>query len=393
MRVSSGVVAIVTVVITIATPGIAGAATSLGGEAQLSAVTCLPNGCTAAGDYVNAAGVEVPLVEHRSGSTWAIQTAPAPTGAVSSSLSGVSCAAGMRPSKSNCEAVGSFTDSTGAQMAFSEFRRKRAGAVQTVPVPPGTESSNLSAVSCIGTDFCMAVGSDTNSKGVKAPLAEEGPFWTSETPPIPTGAKSSSLSSVSCVLSPLACTAVGSYTLKNGTRETLVDQWMPSGGWYLETSVNPSGATSSDLLGVSCVTDTCSGVGDETVSGATSTLAEQGLGTTWELETTPNPTGSSSELSAVSCDPTYSCVAVGADQNSTSDQAFAETWDGAQWMLQTTAIPKGAVADDLLGVSCTTTSACTAAGDRTNTNGDQIPLVEVWNGTSWAVQKTPKPPT
>jgi hypothetical protein len=394
MRVTSGVIAIVTVATTVAMPGIAEAATPPGSQAQFSAVTCQANGCTAAGDYVNSAGLEAPLVEHRSGTKWAVQAAPAPVGAESSSFSGVSCAAGTPRSGGGCEAVGSVTDSTGAPMAFSESRSKKKWAIQTVQVPSETERSDLSAVSCTQARFCMAVGSYTNSKGVTAPLAEEGgyPTWVPETPPVPTGAKSSDLSSISCVPSPLACTAVGSYTIKGGIQETLVDEWFPSGGWYLQTSVNPPDAASSDLLGVSCVTDTCTAVGDKTASGATSTLAEQGLGSTWELQTTPNPPGASSGLDAVSCDPSYSCIAVGVNQDPTVDQAFAEIWDGTQWTLQTTASPKGVVADELLGASCTATSACTAAGDYTDSNGDQLPLVEVWNGTSWAVQKIAKLP-
>jgi hypothetical protein len=45
---------------------------------------------------------------------------------------------------------------------------------------------------------------------------------------------------------------------------------------------------------------------------------------------------------------------------------------------------------ELAGVSCTGSSACTAAGNYTNGVGNPVPLVERWDGTSWTVQAGPE---
>lgn len=43
------------------------------------------------------------------------------------------------------------------------------------------------------------------------------------------------------------------------------------------------------------------------------------------------------------------------------------------------------------GISCTASSACTAAGYQETSTGTTETLAEAWNGTSWTVQTTPNP--
>jgi len=69
---------------------------------------------------------------------------------------------------------------------------------------------------------------------------------------------------------------------------------------------------------------------------------------------------------------------------------LAERWNGTAWAIERTPNPAGSTASALNGVSCTSATACTAVGDYyTSTN--PLPLVERWNGTAWAVQPVPSP--
>jgi len=42
---------------------------------------------------------------------------------------------------------------------------------------------------------------------------------------------------------------------------------------------------------------------------------------------------------------------------------LAEQWDGTAWSIQTTPNPRGELTSALAAVSCTTSTACTAAGE------------------------------
>src|SRR4051794_16726525 len=63
---------------------------------------------------------------------------------------------------------------------------------------------------------------------------------------------------------------------------------------------------------------------------------------------------------------------------------------GASWLEQSTPIPPGAKTWQLNGVSCTTTSVCTAVGDFANSAGTH-PLAERRSGETWSVQAVPEP--
>jgi len=71
---------------------------------------------------------------------------------------------------------------------------------------------------------------------------------------------------------------------------------------------------------------------------------------------------------------------------------FSERWDGARWHLQTVPVPTGSPGSLLTGVACTSPSACTVVGFRTDNSGNPVgPLAERWNGTGWSIQSTPNP--
>ena len=70
---------------------------------------------------------------------------------------------------------------------------------------------------------------------------------------------------------------------------------------------------------------------------------------------------------------------------------MAEVWNGSSWAIQSTPNPSGAKNPVLNAVSCTSSTACTAAGDYTISAGVRVPLAEVWDGSGWSIQSTPAP--
>ncbi len=289
------------------------------------------------------------------------------------------------------------TLTTAAPGTLAERWNGRRWRIQSTPNPSGATTSTLSDVSCVSREVCTAVG-DYVSAGGTLTLAEawDGTGWTIQPTPNPSGSTSINLSGVSCV-SASACTAVGDYVSAAGTL-TLAEAWDGT-SWTIQPTPNPSGSTNSNLSGVSCASATsCTAVGSFSDSTGTFTLAERWDGTSWTIQSTANPTGAGPFLSRVSCTSSSHCTAVGAYDESAchsgqpcTELTLAEAWDGTSWTIQPTPNPAGAAYSDLIGVSCTSAAACTAVGQHADSNGFPVTLAEDWDGTSWTIQSTPNP--
>ncbi len=231
-------------------------------------------------------------------------------------------------------------------------------------------------------------------------LAErwDGTGWTIQATPNPTNAQTSVLSGVSCT-SATACTAVGSYYLGGGVSKTLAERWDGT-AWTIQPTPNPNAQTSV-LSGVSCTSATaCTATGNLYGSpprGPGLTLAEAWDGTTWTIQPTPNPSdlysSSGPTLPGVSCTSATACTTVGAYLNTAFNRVtLAERWDGTTWAVQPTPNPTGTRASFLNGVSCSSATGCTAVGNYTNSTGFSAGvLAELWDGTTWTIQPTPSP--
>jgi hypothetical protein len=321
------------------------------------------------------------------GTKWAIE--PNPTGAQSSGLSGVSCA-----SATACSDFGWYG---ATRVTSTEFWNGSKWTIELPPNPPGASSSGLHGVSCTSATACTAVGHYVNSAATGWTLAEiwNGSKWTFELPPNPPRAKNSGLSGVSCT-SATACTAVGHYVNSADTRVTLAEIWNGS-KWTFELPPNPPSASSSGLSGVSCTSATsCTAVGGYTNRAETrwSTLAEVWNGSKWTIKLTANPNGVRSGLTAVSCASATACTAVGEWVKSTGmgGLTLAEVWSGSKWAIEPTANPNGVGRSGLTGVSCVSATACTAVGWYGYGGATQVTLVEIWNGSKWAIEPTPNAP-
>lgn len=147
------------------------------------------------------------------------------------------------------------------------------------------------------------------------------------------------------------------------------------------------------LLSVSCARPrACEGVG-QTVDarGNIRSLAEAWNGSRWKVQTVPSFDDPVTSLTAVSCSGPNSCDAVGSFQGTNNGGVFAEHWDGSTWTVQLMPGVRGATVF-LNAMSCAARNACTAVGFDVNNRTDaEVPLVEVWDGSSWRVQKSPTP--
>jgi hypothetical protein len=248
-------------------------------------------------------------------------------------------------------------------------------------------------VSCSSATACTAVGYSESSAGATMMLAEQwnGTKWAIQSTPNP--GSQPELNGVSCS-SATACSAVGDYSNSSAAQVTLAERWNGT-KWVVQSTSNPSGGQFIDLLGVSCSSATaCTAAGDyENSSGVFVTLAERWNGTKWAVQSTPNPSGGQfSDLLRVSCSSATACTAAGHYDNGVpAEVTLAERWNGTKWVIQSTPNPSGAEASYLYEVSCPSATACTAAGLYANSSGVFVTLAEQWNGTKWSVQSTPNP--
>jgi hypothetical protein len=177
-----------------------------------------------------------------------------------------------------------------------------------------------------------------------------------------------------------------------------VERWNGT-RWSIQSTPNPSHANSarvSYLGGVSCASTTrCTAVGHSgNISGTSgATLTERWDGASWTIQRTPHPADAAvSFLSAVSCVSPRSCTAVGFFTNRASGGGtLAERWNGTGWAIQRTPTPAAAAAVQLVGVSCPSARTCTAVGYFTIITGIDVMLAERWNGTGWSIQRTAYP--
>jgi hypothetical protein len=369
MRLRTKLMALGTGVTLLAVTGAASAAATTGWAIQptpnpttagsaLVSVSCRSAACTAVGYYNKNSTmygqITVPVAEKWNGTRWAIQPGPQP-GAQGSELTGVSCS-----SASRCSAVGWYTAKSGSTRTLAEHWNGTAWATQATPNPAPDISAQFDGVSCSSASACTAVGwYITPTSGVTGSLVERwnGTRWSIQPNPT-TGATDAILGAVSCP-SGTACTAVGSYDT-NGS-PMLAERWNGTKWSILPTPPTPPGATIAEVSGVSCSSaNLCTAAGWSSGGSPVETaLAERWNGSQWTIQPTPNPAGATDTiLESVSCTATTACTAAGGSDAS----AVAEKWNGTTWTIEPTPSPAKARSDGLTGVSCTAPATCTAVG-------------------------------
>jgi RHS repeat-associated protein len=355
-----------------------------GGNANLNDVSCpTTESCAATGYYATALGGSEnrTLAERWNGTAMSLESSPNPAGKAIVQLSDVSCT-----SASACASVGFSQTAVGGLASGTLGERWNGSAwstqstVDPEPLPP---ESRLGAVSCPTASFCAAFGSDSSRKQELVRLWN-GSEWKVGNTEAPVGipADASCTSATSCMIVGL-----------NGLGNVKTQLWyVPAEGkpWTFTpfTVAKPTGSTNVKLNSVSCTAaTTCTAVGSYTDStGRTVTLAESWNGSAWSIQTTANPATGTTELLGVSCTSATSCTAVGKQSSGT----FAERWNGTSWSISSTPNPTGS-SIQLSDVSCVNSTFCLAVGGYTEGSNPRKTLVERWNGTTWSVISSPNP--
>jgi hypothetical protein len=263
-----------------------------------------------------------------------LMVALAPTGAVTSRLNGVSCAA------AGCLAVGQYTDSAGHSHGYTAVRPGAGSWSVNYQYQP-TETpgqSALTGVSCAGPR-CFIVGTHT---GGASPLAIALTYtWSTgaiATATLPSGQNYRQLNGVSCVdnFSQTKCEAVGSYkTTGTGPTIPLYLQTTFAIGTTgavtytteIGTPAAPVAATTTRLNGVSCYWDNVRGFGCRVVgdSDATGTVQPYvGTLTTAAVQASGAPTATATGTNCYDTGPSAFCYDVGTSTTSGVTQAISQ---------------------------------------------------------------------
>jgi uncharacterized protein YjbI with pentapeptide repeats len=355
----------------------------------LTGVSCTAVGaCLAVGEYADQNGNEQGLTETSSSGSWTPSEAPLPTNAYSApdaDLSSVACASG-----GGCEAVGTYDTAPGND----------EGLIETGPSPTWNTDNNLdvvpgddNATSCPTTSFCMVVG-DYNAGSpyyqqiAGAGLGNFGAVTANEN----TSTVTYGLADVSCTSSSF-CIAVGvgdNVSFTGGFHFTgytqLIDEYNGSSFTQL-----PAPSEAAALTGVSCTSPTfCVAVGKAFTGGNPDDTSGQVIevfnGSSWSVMANPTfPAGDTPGLFSVSCASTTMCAAVGVLQDNVTP--VIELYDGSTWSVSTVSGEA-----NLSSVSCPTATFCAAAGTTSLSSGGDSGALYTFDGTAWSPQDIPSPP-
>jgi hypothetical protein len=223
------------------------------------------------------------------------------------------------------------------------------------------------------------------------------------------------LNDVACT-SAANCWAVGYYGIEMSTTAgdsvvslTQALRWN-GGTWSLVSTPNPGGHSMNHVNALNAVR--CASVRDCWAAGSDgfgSTLDHRNLmlhwnGVTWAALAVPNPGGTAksgvNQIRGLSCTSPANCWAAGSygKQLAGGHQMLRNQllhWAGKKWMKVTAPNPDGTgprARNDLMTVSCTSSSDCWSVGGSGATNG-RPGLNEAlhWNARTWSVIRTPEP--
>jgi subtilisin family serine protease len=269
--------------------------TSIEGFTELDGVSCsAANACTAVGKIQIQGEIVVPFVERWNGTSWLVQSIPAPAGSPYARLQDVSCV-----SSTECVAVGYYKNASGVWVNLSALWKGGTWSLLNTPNVEGTTESELRGVSCTSSTFCMAVGRSEGPGQQLLTMIWNGSSWS-----LRKGARSSgALNGVSCTSSTfcMAVTAYPNAEIWNGE------------SWSLQKWTAPTGGDSMYLNAVSCSTASfCRAVGAVNGENRRSSFAETWSAGTWKAQVGNRLAYAGSHDSSVSCVLSFGCAAVGA---------------------------------------------------------------------------------
>jgi hypothetical protein len=115
-----------------------------------------------------------------------------------------------------------------------------------------------------------------------------------------------------------------------------------------------------------------------------------GATTAWTIVPPVNPGNGFDSLFAVSCVTQSDCMTVGDYQSDQAGLPLVEHWDGSSWAQQPAAGPANRANFDLRSVSCASADYCLAVGLDTPVGGGALQSWGLrWNGTAWRAVTVP----
>jgi hypothetical protein len=322
------------------------------------------------------------------GTKWAAST-PSVAGAPLTSLAGVTCV-----SSSDCWAVGDRFRSSSAKTGPALIERYTGHAwtpMSAAPAQAGT-LDELSGVSCLSSADCWAVGMRSGSRpGNLVEHYGNGTRWTMVGTPGPEG----ELSAVTCEPSVGQCWTVGS---SSDFRRAIT--FRLAGGRWSYVSSAPLQASFVQVGGVACATaDDCLLVGFVTPKhGSSQALAERWNGRNWSRVAVAGQLAGGGSLAGVDCRPGTSptmCWAVGQTVGKGSGlvpiHPLVERWNGHSFALVNSPLGGPGNYPELKSVSCGAPEVCQAVGSRGSGEDEASVLTQGWNGSAWSRESSRSP--
>jgi hypothetical protein len=421
MKFAPRAVAIVTALLVVAVPSLAGAAPNwpaarivlLPAGAQgvpqgyLPALGCASAGdCVAGGAYTDAKGQTQGLLSDEINGVWrgAVTITPPRTAAASADVTVLSTACGA---PGNCSATGTYQDKSGTSQGFvdSEVGNVWRGAV-TVALPVNAVSAGqnvqLRSIACASAGNCSAVGTYA-AKGARLAttqglvINEVNGTWQKALEVHLPGATNVNpfvvLNQVACAGAG-NCSAIGSFIDDNGaTHGLLVNEsaarW--SAGQSLLLPGNASAYPDASLSAVTCVSPgTCSAIGNyENTSGVGEGLVVSQSAHVWRRATAmvmapgarTNPDPFFYGFNAISCSSATNCSAGGQYTDSTNHYQgfFVDEVNGVWQSAVELKLPADGTQvgknGGVVALSCRATGDCSAGAAYLDSSGAYQALV------------------
>jgi len=122
-------------------------------------------------------------------------------------------------------------------------------------------------------------------------------------------------------------------------------------------------------------------------------LGEGWNGAAWHAQPVPNPARAITNfLNGVSCPSSSDCTAAGNGNADGTAVSLGERWRDGRWNIEAVPSPVGAADNQLNGIDCPATHRCEAVGIVFPTRGAISAEALGWNGRTWRLQKTPAVP-
>jgi hypothetical protein len=334
----------------------------------------------AVGYAVNSAGFGQTLAERWDGTQWTI--VPSPNVGADSELFSLTAT-----SATDAWAVGFSDDSTGVGRPLAEHWNGTAWGLVTTPAVSAT-FGELRSVTATSATNAWAVGDIEDASGAIVTVAERwnGTAWSVAVTPNPGDFDQ---------LIGVAATSTGNAWAAGTTdgafgEQTLAERWNGT-AWKVAPSPNPGTFTEPAAVAATSATDAWAVGSLITATEGVQSLAEHWDGTAWSVVPTPVIPGSAG-FTSVSATSATNAWAVGGFNSGTGEQLLAEHWDGTAWAISgTLPLPPGArsTGSGLASVKATSASNAWAVGSYQTADGNVLPLVERWDGTSWTMATTP----